>query len=86
MSAIDTRDEVVCQQLVELVTDYLEGALDPDLAARFEAHLAVCGKCTTYVEQFRLVIREAGTITAEALDPATRAGLLDAFRGWTQQD
>jgi anti-sigma factor RsiW len=74
--------EIVCRQLVELVTDYLEGALDRDTATRFEEHLAICAKCTVYVEQFRLVIAEAGTITAGALPPATRAGLLEAFHGW----
>ena len=82
MSAADLREEVICQDLVELVTDYIEGVLDPEVAARFEEHLEVCGKCRTYVEQFRLVISEAGRITEESLPPATRAGLLEAFHGW----
>jgi anti-sigma factor RsiW len=75
--------DILCQQLVELVTDYLEGALDPDTARRFEEHLAVCAKCTVYVEQFRLVIGAAGSLAADELPSETRAGLVAAFRGWT---
>jgi anti-sigma factor RsiW len=82
MNVADLREEVICQDLVELVTDYIEGVLDPEVAARFEEHLEVCGKCRTYVEQFRLVISEAGRITEESLSPATRAGLIKAFHGW----
>ena len=75
-------DQVNCQRLVELVTDYIEGALPADVAARLEEHLAACDACTLYVEQMREVQRMAGSIEVEALDPETRDGLLLAFRGW----
>jgi anti-sigma factor RsiW len=73
---------VNCARLVEIVTDYLEGALDPSVATQFEEHLAMCGACTEYVEQMRAIQRTAGTITEESLAPEARAGLLEAFRDW----
>jgi anti-sigma factor RsiW len=76
------REEIICQQLVELVTDYLEGALPADVHARLEEHLSVCGKCRTYVDQMRQVQLAAGRLDPEAVPAATRAGLLDAFRDW----
>jgi anti-sigma factor RsiW len=76
--------DVNCQRLVELVTDYLEGALPAELAARFEEHLTACEACTLYVEQMREVQRMAGKIEVEALAPETRDGLLLAFRGWKE--
>jgi anti-sigma factor RsiW len=78
MSTTVTR-RLACQEIVELVTDYLEGAMDAPLRASFEAHLAGCPHCTHYLEQMRAVIRVAGTITADDLSPELRAGLLDAF-------
>jgi anti-sigma factor RsiW len=72
--------ELPCQEIVELITDYLEGAMDAQLRASFEAHLAGCPHCTHYLEQIRATIRVAGTIRAEELSPEFRAGLLDAFR------
>jgi anti-sigma factor RsiW len=79
MSTAATRD-LPCQQIVELVTDYLEDAMDAPLRASFEAHLAGCPHCTHYLEQIGATIRVAGTIRAEDLPPELRAGLLDAFR------
>jgi anti-sigma factor RsiW len=79
MSPIATRD-LPCQQIVELVTDYLEGAMDAPLRASFEAHLAGCPHCTHYLEQIEATIRVAGSIRAEDLSPELRAGLLEAFR------
>lgn len=71
-----------CQELVELVTEYLEGALDPVQLARFEHHLAACGKCRQYLEQLRQTIRVTGTLTPDDLPPEAEEALLDAFRGW----
>ena len=75
---------VNCARLVEIVTDYLEGALDPVVATQFEEHLAMCGMCTEYVEQMRVIQRAAGTVTEESLSPETREGLLKAFRDWKE--
>ena len=71
--------DLACRELVELVTDYLEGALPPGERERFEAHLAECAACDAYVEQVRATIRLAGR--AAALDePADTASLLAMFR------
>ena len=72
--------DLACQEIVELVTDYLEGAIDPALRASFEAHLDGCPHCTHYLEQIEATIRVAGTIRAEDLSPEFRDGLLEAFR------
>jgi anti-sigma factor RsiW len=74
--------ELSCQEIVEVITDYLEGAMDADLHTAFEAHLSGCPHCTHYLEQMRATIRVAGTIEADALSPEFRAGLLEAFRGF----
>jgi len=76
-----TRD-LACQEIVEIVTDYLEGAMDPALRASFDAHLVGCTHCTHYLEQMRATIQVAGTITADDLPPELRAGLLEAFRNF----
>ncbi|HEX2283596.1 MAG TPA: zf-HC2 domain-containing protein [Mycobacterium sp.] len=69
-----------CNELVELVTAYLDGALDDDTRARVEAHLAHCDGCASYVQQFRETVRTVGKIRDEQLDPAFRNRLLDAFK------
>ena len=75
------RDPLVCQEFVELVTDYLEGALPPRDRARFESHLAGCAGCTAYFESLRLTIATLGELPPEPPpDPATRETLLRAFR------
>lgn len=68
-----------CQEMVELVTAYLEGALDPEMLTRFEQHLEKCDGCAEYLEQLRVTIRVAGSIRDEELDPDFRSRLLDAF-------
>jgi len=69
-----------CRELVEVITDYLEGALPERDRIRFEEHLEVCSACRLYVEQFEAVIRTVGRITEEQLDPGFREGLVAAFR------
>ena len=76
--------ELTCQELVELVTDYLEGALPDELRDRFDAHIAHCSGCQTYLEQMRATIRVTGTLTPESLSPEAESALLEAFRGWRQ--
>ena len=72
--------ELSCQEIVELVTEYLEGTMDTGLGAAFEAHLARCDGCAHYLEQMEATIRLAGTIEPEALSPGLQAGLLEVFR------
>lgn len=72
--------DLVCQQAVELVTDYLEGRLRRRPRKRFERHLANCPNCSAYLEQIRRTIEATGHIDAESLEPATREELLDLYR------
>ena len=81
-----TLREMPCRELVELVTDYLEDRLSPADRARFEAHIAACEYCETYLEQFRQTIRTLGRLPQEAMSPAARDALLAAFRGWASPE
>jgi predicted anti-sigma-YlaC factor YlaD len=74
--------ELTCQELVELVTDYLEGVLPPGDTARFEAHLVDCEDCTAYLEQMGQTILALGRLPVEAVPPAAMAELLSRFREW----
>ncbi len=80
MSSVDV--DLPCRELVELVTDYLEGKLPSDIRGRFELHLGSCDGCSTYVRQMRLVLAATGRLSEDALSPAARDALLRAFRGW----
>ena len=73
-------EQMDCNELVELVTAYLDGVLDPDTRARFDAHLLDCDGCENYLQQFRETVRTVGKITDDELDPAFRNRLLDAFK------
>lgn len=78
-----TRDvEIDCNELVEIVTDFLEGALDADTHRRVTEHLGLCDGCGAYVEQMRETVRLAGTLREDELRPEMRDRLLAAFRGW----
>jgi anti-sigma factor RsiW len=70
---------VHCQEIVELVTDYLEGVLDPEMTAEVEAHLGVCDGCAIYVEQMRATIRALGIVPVESLSEQAQTDLLRAF-------
>ena len=69
-----------CDGVVELVTEYLDGALDPEVRARFEAHLGVCDGCDIYLDQMRATIAASGRVDLENVAPATLEGLVAAFR------
>jgi anti-sigma factor RsiW len=73
---------LACRELVELVTAYLEGALEEGERARFDAHIADCPHCTAYLEQMRDTIRLTGELAPEALAPQMERELLAAFRDW----
>ena len=78
---VDT-EALACQELVELITDYLEGALTNGELQRFEGHLAVCGKCQQYLAQLRATIEVTGALTPDDLTSEAEEVLLQAFRGW----
>jgi len=71
-----------CIELVELVTDYLEGVLPEEARANFEKHLSLCGSCRTYLEQMRLTLRATGRLEPQRLSPQALEALLKAFREW----
>lgn len=79
-------DSLTCAELVELVTDYLEGALEPAARRRFDEHLAVCLGCEDYLDQIRATIAIAGRVTPDDLDPVARDRLLATFRDWAGSD
>jgi len=76
------RDDLVCQQVVELVTDYLEGALSRSDRRRFDAHLRKCPNCTNYLAQMRATIRATGSLHQDDLTPEVRTELTELFRDW----
>jgi anti-sigma factor RsiW len=80
----DVLPELPCRELVELITDYLEDRLSPVDRRRFEAHLATCDACRTYMEQFRQTIRVLGRLPEESLSSEARTALLAAFRDWSR--
>ena len=75
-------EELSCREVVELLGDYLEGAMGPEDRARVEEHLADCDGCSSYVEQLRTTIRLSGRLPEEPVPPETMAPLLEAFRAW----
>jgi anti-sigma factor RsiW len=75
--------ELRCQEVVELVTDYLERALPPAVRARFEQHLRACRHCADYLRQMGAVVGALGRVVAPALDRHRRAELVAAYRRWT---
>ena len=76
------RREIVCQELVELVTAYLEGTLTAREHARLERHLAACDGCSAYLEQLRVTIRLTGRLDHASLPAEMQERLLNAFREW----
>ena len=74
-----------CQQLVELVTEYLENTMPSAVRASFELHLGVCPGCVDYLEQMRQTIWSTGYLREESLDPIVRDALLDVFRNWKRR-
>ena len=79
---MDGPADIRCHEIVELVTDYLEGALDEADRTRFEMHIMVCRGCENYLEQMRSTADTVGEVVAEEPDPEQLDELLEAFRGW----
>lgn len=75
-------DHITCKELVELVTEYLEGKLPENTRKQFELHLSGCDGCTNYLEQIRQTIRLTGKLHEEKLTSQARADLLRLFRDW----
>ena len=75
-------DDLTCHELVELVTDYLEGALPLPDRRRFEAHLLDCDDCPVYLEQMRLTICAVGALSEARVPEAVKDEMLRLFRDW----
>jgi anti-sigma factor RsiW len=75
-------EALTCRELVELVTEYLEGALSAGDRARFDDHIAECVDCTAHLNQMRRTLRVVGRLTEGSLRPEARDALLTAFRDW----
>ena len=80
-----TEEALTCQELVELVTDYLEGSLPAAERARFEQHLPRCQGCRNYLAQMQMTIEVAGKLTEASLPAGARAEMLAIFRQWKSQ-
>jgi anti-sigma factor RsiW len=80
------RGDLVCQQMVELITDYLEGTLPRSQRRRFDAHLEGCEHCTEYLEQMRTTIRLTGRLQAEDLSPEMRREFGAIYRRWRTEN
>jgi anti-sigma factor RsiW len=71
-----------CREMVELMTDYLEGVLSPRDRRRFEEHIAGCDGCRAYLEQMRATRDALGQIAEEPIPEHVQEQLLEAFRDW----
>ena len=76
------KEQMTCKELVELVTEYLEGSLSEDVRVRIESHLSGCEGCTNFVEQMRQTIQMTGQIREENLSEQQKDDLLKLFRDW----
>ena len=73
-------ETIRCDEVVELITDYLEGSLDLATHAEFEAHLALCGACAEYLRQMRITLEVVGSVSMDRLSERARNELIEAFR------
>ena len=74
--------QLTCEELVEIVTEYLEGGLSDAERERFEEHVVACSGCANYLDQIRVTIEVAGRVTVDDLMEETKTELLAAFRDW----
>jgi anti-sigma factor RsiW len=80
------RNDLICQQVVELVTNYLEGSLSRTDRRRFERHLKGCPNCTNYLQQMRMTIAATGALQVEDLSPEAEDEFTALFQRWRDED
>jgi anti-sigma factor RsiW len=80
------KNEMVCKELVDVLTDYLDGSLPPDDRQRLEAHLDECPYCVNYLVQMKETIDAMGGASLESLAPEVQGEVLEAFRGWQERN
>ncbi len=76
----DAPEDQPCNELIELVTEYLEGSLPVAEVNRIEGHLAICDGCEAHVEQMRALAGGLGDLERESIAAEKRGALLEAFR------
>ncbi|HYX75928.1 MAG TPA: zf-HC2 domain-containing protein [Gaiellaceae bacterium] len=75
-------EDLTCRELVELVTEYLDGTLAPGERDRFEQHVILCDGCAFHLDQMRTTIAVTGSLTEESVTPEAQESLLGVFRDW----
>jgi predicted anti-sigma-YlaC factor YlaD len=75
-------EALTCHDVIELLSDYIEGVLTADDHRRVDEHLALCDGCATYLEQMRETIRLSGMVSEDHVPEPEKSALLDAFRDW----
>jgi anti-sigma factor RsiW len=75
-------EDLTCRELVELVTEYLDGTLAPDERDRFEQHVILCDGCAFHLDQMRTTIAVTGSLTEDSVTPEAQESLLRVFREW----
>ena len=75
-------NQIICRDLLELISGYLDDALPADVHAAIEQHVSGCDGCTAVLEEFRITIAMTGTLTEEQITRAQRDTMLGAFRDW----
>ena len=73
---------LTCQELTEVLTDYLEGVMAPEERARFDAHLALCEGCVHYVTQMRQTVEAVHRLRVSDVEATAPDDVLAAFRAW----
>jgi anti-sigma factor RsiW len=86
MKMLLRRNPLVCRQIVELVTEYLDGSLPRSQRRRFEAHLAGCPHCAEYLAQIRATIRLTGRLAEDDLTPEMEDDLTEVYRRWRAEE
>jgi anti-sigma factor RsiW len=82
----DSRADLACRRVVDMVTDYLEGELAPSECAQLEQHLVICDPCVHYLEQSRLTVEAIKRLPRDPVAPAARDALMSAFRKFKNED
>jgi anti-sigma factor RsiW len=77
--------DLTCQELTEIITDYLEDAMSAADRARFDQHLSTCRHCRAYLEQMRMTIATLGKLTPDSIAPPVQSELLRRFRTWRSE-
>jgi anti-sigma factor RsiW len=75
-------EDLTCRELVELVTEYLDGSLTPGDRDRFEQHVILCDGCAFHLDQMRTTIAVTGSLTEDSVTPEAEESLLRVFRDW----